>query len=352
MFGRPGGVYATADRIYFIDTQVPVVRVFDFDGQHLFSFGQAGQGPGEFNDPYSIGGSDDGRIFVGDYGSRRINVYTADGGFRANYPMGSVRCCVRQMVVTHDGVPWVQMREYSEADPFGENARMQGHDANGPIGDRRGPPDIDFEPATIMFDGRVDPVRFSPMIKWVLAPNGAIVAGASDRYRFEVRHPQGQVLIVERHWEPISIQADEREWSRLSAMASLRRAQPGWTWDGAEIPRTKPAFEAFIAAHSGEIWIVRPGPGIKDPECDDKHDPDDWPYYSRNYRCWRDQPLIDVFDAEGVYLGDLEVPEGIVLNSIAPPHIRGDTVVAALYEPDGVIRVKRYRIAPPYGDDR
>ena len=69
----------------------------------------------------------------------------------------------------------------------------------------------EFEPATIMFDGRVLMVRFSPMIKWVLAPNGAIIAGASDRYRFEVRHPQGQVLVVERRWEPVPIQPDERE---------------------------------------------------------------------------------------------------------------------------------------------
>ena len=108
--------------------------------------------------------------------------------------------------------------------------------------------------------------------------------------------------------------------------------------------------EASIGVETGaaEYMFGRPG-GVKDPECDDKHDPDDFPYYSRNYRCWRDQPLIDVFDAEGVYLGHLEVPEGIVLNSIAPPLIRGDTVVAALYEPDGVIRVKRYRIAPPDG---
>ncbi|HEX9698948.1 MAG TPA: 6-bladed beta-propeller [Acidobacteriota bacterium] len=171
MFGRPGGVYATGDRIYVIDTQVPTVRVFDFDGLHLFSFGQAGQGPGEFNDPYSIGGAD-GRIFVGDYGSRRINAYSNDGEFLADYPMGSVRCCVRQMVVTHDGVPWVQMREYSEADPVGENARMQGHDENGPFGELRGPPEIEFEPATIMFDGRESMVRFTPMMvkRYRIAP--------------------------------------------------------------------------------------------------------------------------------------------------------------------------------------
>jgi hypothetical protein len=229
---------------------------------------------------------------------------------------------------------------------------MQAFAEDGAVGEPVGPPDVDVPRTTITVEGRRSPTPFSPGLVWRLAPSGAVVWGTSDVYRFEVRHPDGQRLVVERNSGRTAVQSDEREWARLHRIASHRRSNPDWNWDGAEIPDFKPAFDEFVPAHSGEIWVVRPGPGVKDPECDDRHTPDDWPYHSQHYRCWRDRLLIDVFDAEGVYLGDVEAPEGIVVNSIAPPFIRGDMVVAALYSPDGVIRVKRYRLAPPERDEQ
>ena len=349
MFGRPAGVYATAERIYVVDVQVPVVRVFDFDGLHLFSFGVEGQGPGEFVRPYSIGGSRDGRIFVGDRGGNRINVYTSDGEYLVDYKVDRWWCCVRQMVVTPDGVPYFTIvGERDPADPVGLTWPMQAFGDDGPIGEPIGPPKLHVERTTVRHDARDRQTYFSPTLVWKLGSDLRVIVGASHHYRFEVRHQGGSTLVVERAWDPIEVLPDEREWTRLTTIASRRRGDPSYTWDGAGTPFTKPAFEEFIAAHSGETWVVRPGPGVKDPECDDKHSPDDWEYHSEHWRCWRDQPLIDVFDAKGAYLGEVEVPAaGILLNSIAPPYIRGDTVVGALYEADGVIRVKRYRLVLP-----
>ena len=350
MFGRPGGVHAFGGRIYVIDQQVPVVRVYDFDGAHLFDFGAQGQGPGEFQSPYSIAGTDDGRIFIADSRNGRINVYSADGEYVADYPTGRLQCCIRPLVATPDGLAFFHIydRELSLEHGVDQDYHpMRGFDENGPTEAYIGPPQVEIPAASFRLGDRVYSTRFSPDLKWRVAPSGALIFGTSERYRFEVRHPTGDSLIVEQAWDPVPIQVDEREWARRQTVASLRRNNPGWRWDGAEMPDSKPAFEDFIAAYSGEVWVVRPGPGIKDPDCDDKHSPDDWPYFSENYRCWRNQPIIDAFDAEGTYVGGIEVPEGIVLNSIAPPYIRGDTVVAALYEPDGVIRVKRYRLVLP-----
>ncbi len=54
LFGQIGGVWADEDRIYVADYQVPAVRVYDTSGQYLFDIGRRGQGPGEYEEPWSV----------------------------------------------------------------------------------------------------------------------------------------------------------------------------------------------------------------------------------------------------------------------------------------------------------
>ncbi len=57
------------------------VAKFDKDGVWLKSWGEPGDGPGEFNTPHSIAVDAQGSVYVADRGNRRIQVFDGEGKF-------------------------------------------------------------------------------------------------------------------------------------------------------------------------------------------------------------------------------------------------------------------------------
>ena len=64
LFGAITAAWATSDRIYIVDSQVPAVRAFDHQGNYLFDVGRPGQGPGEYIQPMALALGGDGRVIV------------------------------------------------------------------------------------------------------------------------------------------------------------------------------------------------------------------------------------------------------------------------------------------------
>jgi DNA-binding beta-propeller fold protein YncE len=62
----------------YINSRVAKV---DKDGNWLKSWGEPGDGPGQFNTPHSIAVDAQGRVYVADRGNRRIQVFDAEGTF-------------------------------------------------------------------------------------------------------------------------------------------------------------------------------------------------------------------------------------------------------------------------------
>ena len=62
----------------YINSRVAKV---DKDGNWLKSWGEPGDGPGQFNTPHSIAADAQGNIYVADRGNRRIQVFDTDGKF-------------------------------------------------------------------------------------------------------------------------------------------------------------------------------------------------------------------------------------------------------------------------------
>lgn len=88
-------------------------------------------------------------------------------------------------------------------------------------------PDIAYDPITYD-DGsgyQLD-APFAPQIAWSPAPDGRLVAGAADRYRFEVLGPDGAKRVVERFWDPVPIPEGQREWRRRAAVMPCRHSRP------------------------------------------------------------------------------------------------------------------------------
>ena len=138
---------------------------------------------------------------------------------------------------------------------------------------------------------------------------------------------------------------------------------PGWDWNGSQIPEEKPAFARIIADNSGGYWVVRPGPSVKLPDCTEDPLTLDSELVARVgpsmfQWCWGTEWLLDAFDDEGRFLGSVEAPklqEGFSTSGTYPRanllFIDGDTIVAAEEGDDGVFRVKRYRLVLPREDE-
>jgi DNA-binding beta-propeller fold protein YncE len=62
----------------YINSRVAKV---DKDGKWLKSWGEPGDGPGQFNTPHSIAADAQGNVYVADRGNRRIQVFDGDGKF-------------------------------------------------------------------------------------------------------------------------------------------------------------------------------------------------------------------------------------------------------------------------------
>lgn len=85
------------NRIWVADTHYARVMVFDRDGQELFRFGRAGEGPGEFIFPCAVAIDAKGNVYVGEYGGNdRISVFTPDGTY------------VRSFADRESGDAWVE----------------------------------------------------------------------------------------------------------------------------------------------------------------------------------------------------------------------------------------------------
>ena len=89
------------------------VHRFSPAGDYLSSFGSPGRGPGQFIVPHSIAASQDGRVYVADRENHRVQVFTAEGQFLAQWddfkcPMG-VHIDAAQVVYVTDQIPRISL---------------------------------------------------------------------------------------------------------------------------------------------------------------------------------------------------------------------------------------------------
>jgi len=360
MFGRVADLAAGDGVVYALDSDVPVLRAYDPDGNHLRDVGAAGQGPGEYERPGALVVGPEGTVHVHDDSSDRITLYTPAGELVETWPgrQDGFRLIGAPMVATHDGVVYTQGRIRPET-PEGEGAGVVTSDAMRWAMFPRGPDAATEEPIEVPRFDHEEPllrveistgnthmimgqsIPFVPGVSWTLSPSGAMVAGLAEDYRFEIHYPDGSRTVVEKVWEPFPVSPEEADWHTRRLTALLRERAPDWTWEGPGIPARRPAFDALYADESSRVWVKRTGPAIHHPDCD----PDPLAAAGAGQPCWESEILVEVFDLEGAYLGRVEWPDDVVLDRST--WIRGDTVLARGEDEAGTVRVKRYRLVRP-----
>jgi DNA-binding beta-propeller fold protein YncE len=87
-FYQPNAVFVAPDGSIFVSeghssTEGSTARVLKFDrnGKLLKSWGKLGKGLGEFDQPHALAMDSKGRLFVGDRGNNRIQIFDQDGNY-------------------------------------------------------------------------------------------------------------------------------------------------------------------------------------------------------------------------------------------------------------------------------
>ena len=358
LFGNISGAWATDERFYLIDAQVPAVRAFDRDGRYLFDVGRPGQGPGEYNYPTAIAVTNGGNVAIADAMSARITIYDRDGELIEDWPLQSQKSALG-LVPSYDGEMFTQSWSL-EAGRMG----MQAVGPEGLVGEILFPPPNAYMPASVAAGKGLEVlVPFAPEYSWTFAPGGEILAGVGDEYRFEIHRRDGTITHVERSWEPVAVQSGEADYRAELATNAIRRFSPDGGMSSSEVAENKPAFVGIYPDRAGRVWLVRQGPGRPDPTCDDTAsgaaarvrmamgDGESiqvgakiaaMPREPVVDNCWADAVTFDLFDIRtGEFLGTVDAPE----NGFQRPMFGdNETVLAAVTDDAGTVRLKAYRL--------
>jgi hypothetical protein len=288
------------------------------------------------------------RLLIRDASLRRITVLNLDGSLSTTYSTLTVPGLLRPMVLTREGNLYLPV-VLNPVDPPGSwREGMASHGPEGPTGDTLRPPATKCPARELSYAGTTRgsisvPVPFSPGEVWAFTPAGWLVSGCSDTYRIDIRLPDGaRRALLRSDWRPVPVTSLEKEWNRGMITARIRLDDPAWTWKGPDLPDIKPAFEAFFTDAQGWLWVVRPGPGRE--LLDGLQDPEDPLDFLRKPR-WENTHFLDAFDAEGRFLGRVDVPLAVRFRPL--PWIDGQQLLAVVEAPTGELTVRAYRLPVP-----
>jgi hypothetical protein len=108
----------TQGKIYILDSGNHRIQIFSPKGKYLATFGRLGQGPGEFQHPFSIDIDSKGHLYILDRWNNRIQVLTPEGKADRTMPLisdrsGKVRCVKPGLMAIGGltGTGWVRAKE-------------------------------------------------------------------------------------------------------------------------------------------------------------------------------------------------------------------------------------------------
>ncbi len=347
-------VFGDDEQILVADEQTDIVRRYDHDGRYIDTIGAIGQGPGEYQNPSMVAVAPDGRILVYDSRGDRILLYDRNGEPLETWSVSGVACCAWDMLFAEDGTVWLPTRERSPDWPnsFEPQYGIRAWGPDGGAGDIVHLLQREVPEREISAGERGLTIPFAPRFVWDPLGPAAFVAGVGDAYRFEIQRNGQVVREIHKYWQPVPVDPDHAEWQRRLTVARGRSAEPGWNWSGDEIPDHYPAFADFILAADGQIWVTRFAAPRRRGDCvEDPLAADDGGRSAAQNNCWSYGYVLDAFDAEGRFLGEIETPP-LMAPFTGYTRVVGDRVLGVEFDDWGVPMIKRYRLVLPGDEER
>ncbi|MGH7480976.1 MAG: 6-bladed beta-propeller [Longimicrobiales bacterium] len=320
IFGQVTSIAVGPDgSIYAYDAQVPALRKFASDGTYVATFGRQGNGPGEYEQATGLAVAPDGRVFLHDPRNVRVNVYSPEGESLAHIRVPSSLFTSNTLLFGTEGDIYAKalLGEIESGRPW--PIGFIHYDSTGALLDSIPPPDIPGPPPPLMTaEGEMVraqlAVPFHPRPEWTFTPLGYFVTGTGERYEVTVHRPD-RPLRIERELSPAAVDPEEAEQHRARIERRLLDVQPGWRWDGPDVPSMKPYFKGLYTGLDGRIWVyryVQAEPVVRDSVT---LAADTTGELSPRY--WREPIVFDVFEPDGRFLGEVHMPQGARLSVMA-----------------------------------
>jgi hypothetical protein len=285
-------------RVYVADQQAKDIAVFEQDGTYVRRIGSPGSGPGEIGPMFMGMFERDGEVWTVDPGGQGIQRFTPEGDYVDAVPFNIMGGVPIRMDEVEAGI--VAQRRGIGMD----GSIQEGGDAVTTIGAETTDTLLVLAPGeSLSLEGGMPQFAFfAPEPLWDVADDGQTVTGLNNRYRFEIRTPEGRtVRIVERDipGQPVtevakrSILQGVREQME-TAGAPPQMVQP--LLEQATFAETFPAVAQLVLEADGHLWVQRTG------NLADLSEVPDFDLQDLGAPRW------DVFDPEGVFLGQVELP--------------------------------------------
>jgi hypothetical protein len=280
-----------AGDIYVLDSKESHVQSFDEDGNHLRTFGRAGQGPGEFVTPLTLGLGNGGEIVVEDYRSHLV-YFTPEGEFIRNLPLSQTG--VRRVSIDSRGniLGLVIIRdkdrpryELQKFDPALNLIHI-----------------LDSTPTPSASNEGFNP--FMGSIYYTFDKDDRVVCGVSDQYEIKIFGPTGSLVQkIMRDYDPVEITEQEKKEVEKDMPPEIKLA----------IPKYHAAFQWIMTDDEGRIFVMT-----------EERAPGGQGYYH------------DIFDTQGRYLAKIPL-------AFRPIVIKKNKFYSVTEDEEGFHIVKRYQ---------
>jgi hypothetical protein len=323
----PDGVLAV------FDETIPALRLFTPDGKHLRTLGRDGAGPGEYrNQTLGLAVDRDGVLLMYDPRNARINRWKRDGTVLPSWLVASAsRLYTDQAAMQVDTSGTTYLKVLTEAMESGKEWKigLLRLGPNGVIRDTLTRPPM---------EGEVDPARgsFSPQKYWYVARAGEVVTGFSGVYGIGVA-PSGRGAVrIERSVPRVTLAAAERANYQAVSDARSRDPMARSSAPASPVPAVKPYYRQLQSDLDGRIWVRlhTKGEEFEPPASAPRPAAPAVPPIR-----WRERVIWDVFERNGTYLGQLELPRRTQFSEA-----KGDLVWAIQRGADDEEYIVRFRI--------
>ena len=320
-FGQIAGIVVTSDKeIVLVDQQAQHLKVFDSAGVYQRTIGQAGSGPGEFGPgvgPVLIGRGD--TLIVIDQGNQRVNVMQADGTDPADFRMSFEIGIPLSWDVRSDGDLVYQLRalnlpntEQRDTLDLILRASYTGEVADTLFTPKRG---LSF---SFGDDGQPRRMVFSPEPVWSILDTDGLCFAVNDRFRLDMYDALGdlsRVVTVPLEPKPVTdadIDFFMQTVERLLTEQGVPPEQMDIIKDTFNFAEFFPVFLQMMPGPAGSLWVQR----VQEPTGMTAEERETWnPLLDLGASEW------DILDAEGRYLGMLDMP-----HRFQPVTFEGDLV--------------------------
>lgn len=304
-FGQITGADVDTDgNVYVADIQTSDIRVFDAQGAYLRTIGKPGAGPGEFGRAlmgvFVVGDT----VLAIDLGNVRVARFLRDGTFLDSERLDPTKGQPVRWDVAGNGRLVMQNRYFNPADSTSK-----------PRGDAvvtwAGPDDpvdtlavLPVGQSAQMVNGRPEIRMFAPEPIWDAAPDGRMVTGMTNEWRFQVWNADGTLArvfsrpsetkaVTERDQTVVKNAIKQRLLSLGANPAAVEQVLQQY-----QFADTYPTFALIALGPRGSVWVQNVHSGSElAGEDGETFDPQDLGSTE-----W------GVFDAEGRYMGSVTFP--------------------------------------------